>query len=253
MQLLVLMSFESLRGSDSILRIALYHPPGSSFEPVALPGGRRRREKDEEESVNVKECVGGGGSSHILWRKLARHTFPCCEICFALVQLYHIAQCRKMQRSNSRRSSSSTRVGETDIQQLWAPVLKRLHENPKVKAVMGSGAGRYLSSHPLLALAALLFSTMAAVPVGLFLLFALVTIVMSAVGFVFFEVFLLFVAGLTLLSVLSGLALFSVLVSFIVNGFYLIIFTVLKRQPLTKQGEVQEESDSQTSEPKETS
>uniref|UniRef100_A0A3B3UHZ1 Transmembrane protein 159 n=1 Tax=Poecilia latipinna TaxID=48699 RepID=A0A3B3UHZ1_9TELE len=83
----------------------------------------------------------------------------------------------------------------------------------KVKA--GTKAGQYLRRRPFLALALLLFSAMAALPVGLFLLFALITIVMSVVGFVFFEVFLLFVGGMTLLSVLSGIALFSLVVSII--------------------------------------
>uniref|UniRef100_A0A3Q1JQ70 Uncharacterized protein n=1 Tax=Anabas testudineus TaxID=64144 RepID=A0A3Q1JQ70_ANATE len=57
----------------------------------------------------------------------------------------------------------------------------------QVTQVMNSGVGRYLSSHPFLALTVMLFSSMAAVPVGLFLIFALVTIVMSAIGFVFCE------------------------------------------------------------------
>ncbi|KAF3700195.1 Promethin Transmembrane protein 159 [Channa argus] len=156
----------------------------------------------------------------------------------------------KMQRSSI---SSSSIKRETDFQQLWArwtPLLNRLHDIPKVTEVMNSRVGRYLSSHPFLALAAVLFGTMAAVPVGLFLTFALVTIIMSAVGFVFCEVFLLFVAGLTLLTLLSGLALFSILVSLIVNGFYLIIFNVLKYYPLAKPSKFQEESDSPTSEPK---
>uniref|UniRef100_A0A3B5LNQ9 Uncharacterized protein n=1 Tax=Xiphophorus couchianus TaxID=32473 RepID=A0A3B5LNQ9_9TELE len=45
----------------------------------------------------------------------------------------------------------------------------------------------WLIFRPFLALALLLFSAMAALPVGVFLLFALITIVMSVVGFVFFE------------------------------------------------------------------
>lgn len=52
---------------------------------------------------------------------------------------------------------------------------------------MNSRIGQYLSSHPVLALIVLLFSTLAALPAGLFLTFALVTSVMCAVGFVFIE------------------------------------------------------------------
>lgn len=48
------------------------------------------------------------------------------------------------------------------------------------------------------------------------------------------SVILLSVAGLTLLSVLSGLALFSILVSFIVNAFYFVIFKIFKYYHLAK-------------------
>uniref|UniRef100_A0A7N9AKN5 Uncharacterized protein n=1 Tax=Mastacembelus armatus TaxID=205130 RepID=A0A7N9AKN5_9TELE len=57
----------------------------------------------------------------------------------------------------------------------------------QVAKVMNTRVGRYLSSHPFLALTVMLFSAMAALPVGLFLLFALVTIIMSTAGFFFFE------------------------------------------------------------------
>lgn len=52
---------------------------------------------------------------------------------------------------------------------------------------MKTRMGQYLSSHPFLALTVLLFSAMAALPVGLFLTFALVTVIILAVVFVFFE------------------------------------------------------------------
>nr|XP_020475516.1 promethin [Monopterus albus] len=150
-------------------------------------------------------------------------------------------------------SSSSS---QTDFQQLWqsgTTLLNRFYSDPRVARVMNTPVGQYLSSHPFLGLALMLFSTMAALPVGLFLVFALVTAVMSAVGFVFFELFLLSVGGLTLLCVLSGLALFSTLVSFIINAFYFIIFTILSYYPqMTKLGKVQgKESECETSNLKE--
>lgn len=57
----------------------------------------------------------------------------------------------------------------------------------QVEQLMDTRAGQYLSSHPFLALNVLLFGAAAALPVGLFLSFALVTLVMSAVGFLCFE------------------------------------------------------------------
>lgn len=94
---------------------------------------------------------------------------------------------------------------------------------------------------------------MAAVPVGLFLTFAVVTTMMSAVGFVFCEAFLLFVGGLALLWVLSGIALFAVVASAIVNFMYITIFGLLNRYypHLTKEAAIEgEESECETSKEK---
>ncbi|XP_070704759.1 lipid droplet assembly factor 1-like [Pempheris klunzingeri] len=132
----------------------------------------------------------------------------------------------------------------TEIQQLWGSLISRLnhlYDDPKVAQLMNTRLGQYLSSHPVLALTVLLFSAMAVLPVGFFLLFALVTVIMMAVGFVFFEAFLLCVGGLTLLCVLSGIAFLSVMVSFIFNVFYITISNILSRYypHLTKQGQAQ--------------
>lgn len=115
--------------------------------------------------------------------------------------------CEKMQNSSK-------------VQQLykrWSVLLNQLQEDPIVGQLVNSRTGQYLSNHPFLALSLVLFSAMAVVPFGIFITFALVSIIMAAVGFIFFEVFLLFVGGLTLLCVLSGIAVFSVLVAVILN------------------------------------
>ncbi|KAM7372011.1 hypothetical protein PAMP_009209 [Pampus punctatissimus] len=131
----------------------------------------------------------------------------------------------------------------TEFQQLWGSLtnqFNRLYNDPKVSLLMKTRMGQYLSSHPFLALTVLLFSTMAALPVGLFLTFALVVIIISGVGFIFFVVFLLFVGALPLLCVLFGLALFSILVSSICIVFYVTISNILNHYypHLTKGGEV---------------
>lgn len=114
---------------------------------------------------------------------------------------------------------------------------------------MNSRAGRYVNSHPVVALALLLFATLALLPVGLFLVFALVTLAVSVAGFVAVEgkrkkfcrcclalitlcpssssVLLLLAGGLSLLGVLCGVAMFSVVVSLVFNGAYAVIFNVL--------------------------
>ncbi|KAM4535980.1 lipid droplet assembly factor 1-like isoform 1-T1 [Fundulus diaphanus] len=144
-----------------------------------------------------------------------------------------------MQRSSSSNNSSLAQ----QLGQRWLALLNRLQEDPKLAQVMSTRIGQYLRSRPFLALALLMFSAMAALPVGLFLLFALITIVMAVVGFVFFEVFMLFVGGITLLSVLSGIALFSLLVSVIVTGVFVTIPNLLKRYypNVTKQRKESEE------------
>ncbi|CAL1588346.1 unnamed protein product [Knipowitschia caucasica] len=110
--------------------------------------------------------------------------------------------------------------------QSLSPLLGQICEDPRVARLLNTRLGQYLRQNPVLGLSALLFSSMAVLPVGLFAVFALVTLVMSAVGFVFFEVLLLLVAGLTLLFTLSGLAFFSVVTSFIFGTVY-ITFTNL--------------------------
>ncbi|KAM6966564.1 lipid droplet assembly factor 1-like [Tautogolabrus adspersus] len=152
------------------------------------------------------------------------------------------------------KSSSGCGSG-SDFQQLWGSCstqFNRLYEDPRVTKLMNTRIGLYLSSHPMLALTALLFSTLAALPVGLFLSFAAVTIVMSAVGFVFFEVFLLFVGGVTLVSVLIGIAIFSAVASFITYVLYFTYSNILNRYlPHLRKGNVQEEqSEGEASEEK---
>ncbi|XP_060882621.1 lipid droplet assembly factor 1-A-like [Labrus mixtus] len=149
-----------------------------------------------------------------------------------------------MSEEMERKSSSGFSSG-SELQQLWgswSTQFNQLYEDPRVMKVMNTRLGLYLSSHPMLALTALLFSSLAALPVGLFLTFAAVTVVMSAVGFVFIEVFLLCVAGLTLVSVLIGIALFSAVASFVTYVLYFTSSNILNRYyPHLRKGDMQEE------------
>ncbi|CAI5675384.1 unnamed protein product [Oreochromis niloticus] len=129
-----------------------------------------------------------------------------------------------MQTSSSERGA--------DFEQLkkrWTALVKHLQDDPRVARLLNTRLGRYLSSHSFVALTALMFSAMAAVPVGLFVTFAVVTTMISAVGFVFCEAFLLFVGGLALLWVLSGIALFAIVASAVVNVLYVTTFSLLNR------------------------
>ncbi|KAM9780099.1 lipid droplet assembly factor 1-A-like [Neosynchiropus ocellatus] len=116
-----------------------------------------------------------------------------------------------------------------------------LSRDPRVSQLLSSRVGRYLTRHPPVALALLLFSVLSAPPVGLFLAFACVSILISFVGFVFFQVVLLFGVGVTLLSVLSGLAIFSVMTSVMVTVSYFTVANILNYFHPHSAAEVQEE------------
>uniref|UniRef100_A0A3P8W6Y3 Uncharacterized protein n=1 Tax=Cynoglossus semilaevis TaxID=244447 RepID=A0A3P8W6Y3_CYNSE len=117
----------------------------------------------------------------------------------------------------------------------WLSVQTLRASSSQVSQLMNTSVGQYLGSHPLVALTVMVFSAMAALPVGLFLIFALVTMVISAVGFVFVEVTVLFLGGMSLLCVLSGIALFSVFASLILMALYITISHILVYYPqLTK-------------------
>ncbi|XP_075999072.1 lipid droplet assembly factor 1-like [Genypterus blacodes] len=122
----------------------------------------------------------------------------------------------------------------------WTALLDRLQRDPKVAQLMNTRIGQYLSRHPFLALTAVVFSVMSVLPVGLFLFFSLIAVTVSVAGFVFFEVFLLSVGGLTLLCALSGLALLSILISTIFNICYSTVFSVYNRHIQRKEHKTQE-------------
>uniref|UniRef100_A0AAQ5XKM3 Uncharacterized protein n=1 Tax=Amphiprion ocellaris TaxID=80972 RepID=A0AAQ5XKM3_AMPOC len=74
---------------------------------------------------------------------------------------------------------------DSELQQLWG---RWMFLSPhQVSVMLNSRVGQHLSKRPFSALAVVLFVAMAALPVGLFLTFALVTVTMSVVGVVFFE------------------------------------------------------------------
>ncbi|XP_023143965.2 lipid droplet assembly factor 1 isoform X1 [Amphiprion ocellaris] len=145
---------------------------------------------------------------------------------------------------------------DSELQQLWGRwmvLLKRLQEDPRVSVMLNSRVGQHLSKRPFSALAVVLFVAMAALPVGLFLTFALVTVTMSVVGVVFFEGFLLFVAGVALLCVLSAVAFFSILVSIVTNALFITTSGLLnlydsnltKQKIQKKEGETSAEEEEQ--------
>uniref|UniRef100_A0A3B5KMU0 Uncharacterized protein n=1 Tax=Takifugu rubripes TaxID=31033 RepID=A0A3B5KMU0_TAKRU len=146
--------------------------------------------------------------------------------------------------------------GDRDPEQLrgnWALLMTQLRQDPRVTCqyfydlslgsviddpsllsrslcaftLLSTRPGQYLLSHPTLAPTLLLFAAFAVLPVALFLAFAVVTFIISATGFVFFQGLLLFVGGMSLLCALVGVAFFSVVVSLIFNVFYFVLSSIL--------------------------
>uniref|UniRef100_A0AAZ3SRQ7 Promethin n=1 Tax=Oncorhynchus tshawytscha TaxID=74940 RepID=A0AAZ3SRQ7_ONCTS len=96
-----------------------------------------------------------------------------------------------------------------------------------VAELMNTSMGQYLNGHPFLALAVFVFGAMATVPIVIFLTFATVTFIGATVGFVLLEVFLLSLGGVSLLCVLSALAILSILVSLVLGACYITSYNVL--------------------------
>ncbi|XP_041086060.1 lipid droplet assembly factor 1-B-like [Polyodon spathula] len=104
-----------------------------------------------------------------------------------------------------------------ELQSLLNAIMYTLNSKSKLADIRSTPVGQYLDGHPFFALALLLFGAMATVPVGLFLTFAIV----SFVGLVFLQGFLLSLSGIALLCVLCGLAIIAFAVSAILRVFYI--------------------------------
>ncbi|XP_029626669.1 promethin isoform X1 [Salmo trutta] len=106
-------------------------------------------------------------------------------------------------------------------------MMDSLYYDPKVAELMNTSMGQFLNGHPFLALAVLVFGAMATVPIGIFLTFATVTFIGATVGLVLLEVFLLSLGGVSLLCVLSALAILAILVSLVLGACYITSYNVL--------------------------
>nr|XP_046192637.1 lipid droplet assembly factor 1-like isoform X2 [Oncorhynchus gorbuscha] len=117
--------------------------------------------------------------------------------------------------------------GLLQLRDSLSSMMDSLYKDPKVAELMNTSMGQYLNDHPFLALAVLVFGSMATVPIGIFLTFATVTFIGATVGFVLLEVFLLSLGGVSLLCVLSALAILSILVSLVLGACYITSYNVI--------------------------
>ncbi|XP_051877878.1 lipid droplet assembly factor 1-A-like [Pristis pectinata] len=114
-----------------------------------------------------------------------------------------------------------------DLQNRFNTMMQRINSNSKVAAFMNSSLGRYLDDHPFLALLLLVFTIMSAVPVGLFLIFAVITSLLACVGFIIMEGLMLSVGGVILLCFLCGMVLISLAISSLLTICYFTFSTTM--------------------------
>nr|XP_048316341.1 lipid droplet assembly factor 1 isoform X2 [Myodes glareolus] len=118
-------------------------------------------------------------------------------------------------------------------------LLDSFQSNAKVVAFMTSPVGRYLDRHPFLALAMLMFVTMSAVPVGVFLLIVVLTSLGALMGAVLLEGLIISVCGLSLLCILCGLGFVALVMSGIAMISYVVVSCLMNYwfspRPLTQQ------------------
>ncbi|XP_067859376.1 lipid droplet assembly factor 1-like [Heptranchias perlo] len=114
-----------------------------------------------------------------------------------------------------------------DLQNRFNTMMHKINSNSKVAAFMSSSVGQYLDDHPFLALLLLVFTIMSAVPVGLFLIFAVITSLLACIGFIVMEGLMLSIGGVVLLCFLCGLILLSLAISSLLAICYFALSTAM--------------------------
>uniref|UniRef100_A0A4W5RG06 Transmembrane protein 159 n=1 Tax=Hucho hucho TaxID=62062 RepID=A0A4W5RG06_9TELE len=143
--------------------------------------------------------------------------------------VFPCSQKRKEERNQTMECNNVTTIpkGLLQLRGSLSSMMDSLYYGPKVAELMNTSMGQYLNGHPFLALAVLVFGAMATVPIGIFLTFATVTFIGATVGLVLLEVFLLSLGGVSLLCVLSALAILAILVSLVLGACYITSYNVL--------------------------
>ncbi|KAL1774537.1 promethin [Sigmodon hispidus] len=110
-----------------------------------------------------------------------------------------------------------------ELQRKLCLLLDSFLNNSKVVAFMKSPVGQYLDRHPFLALTMLMFVTMSAIPVGIFLLIVALTSLGALMGAILLEGLVISVCGLSLLCILCGLGFASFAMSGIAMMSYVVV------------------------------
>ncbi|XP_018417800.1 PREDICTED: promethin [Nanorana parkeri] len=126
-------------------------------------------------------------------------------------------------------TSSESFYGEKmqELQKQLNSVKQAINTNSKVVAFMNSPVGQYLDEHPFVSLSLLVFISLSAVPLGLFLTVIVGTAVIACLGVIILEGIVIAVGGVTLLCVLCGLVILSFGVSGVLSISYFAISSIL--------------------------
>ncbi|KAM3827226.1 lipid droplet assembly factor 1 [Vipera latastei] len=119
-----------------------------------------------------------------------------------------------------------------ELQKRWLAMMDTVHSNSHVVSFMNSRVGRYLDDHPFFALSLMVFIAASAVPIAFFLVFVVTTTVLACIGVILMEGFVISLGGVTLLCILGGLGMLSLLVSGMLSVCYLSLTTLLSYWPI---------------------
>ncbi|XP_001508145.3 lipid droplet assembly factor 1 [Ornithorhynchus anatinus] len=118
--------------------------------------------------------------------------------------------------------AKSTSRDLEELQKKLLALIDSIRGNPKVITFLNSPLGQYLDKHPFICLTLLVFITVSAIPVVIFLLLVVVTAIAACIGVILMEGVVISVGGLTLLCVLCGLGFVSLAMSGALSMCYVV-------------------------------
>ncbi|NP_001087496.1 lipid droplet assembly factor 1-A isoform X1 [Xenopus laevis] len=96
-----------------------------------------------------------------------------------------------------------------ELQKQMNKVMQTINNHSKVEAFLNSPFGQYLDQHPFVTLSLLVFISLSAVPVGIFLTLIAGTAIAVCLAVLIIEGIVISVGGIALLCILCGLAVMS--------------------------------------------
>eukprot|EP00079_Xenopus_tropicalis_P008682 XP_002932004.1 PREDICTED: promethin [Xenopus tropicalis] len=114
-----------------------------------------------------------------------------------------------------------------ELQKQLNKVMQTINNHSKVEAFLNSPFGQYLDQHPFVTLSLLIFVSLSAVPVGLFLTLIVGTAIAACLAVLIIEGIVISVGGVALFCVLFGLAVMSLGVAAVLCVSYVVGSSIL--------------------------